>query len=651
MNIHKVSSTILLILFFASPQAYSVDGAVLYTRGTVFGGTGTLRLVELGGATADLDTNVQAAVFSPDGRRIIYAHWNGSSWELVRMNRDGSARTVLTSGLGEFISISWRAPNRVIFTQNKAQQLWEINPDTGDVAIFYTTAAGNDFWTVSVSTDLTRMTFYSRLATRGIWQADIPNHIEAFVDPGCGNAMSPDGSKTTNNLDTHQDMYIRNWDRSVYKSLSISSTGEYWNDHRWSRNSNQWIIYSRGPEFYLQGYSNVYLRNIDTDEEIQVTNGSHDTHRDFWVGTLAQDPVITLNPQSLTFEAEEQGNNPPAQDVAIGNSGGGTLDSITTNHDASWLTMTKNGTGNSQVLSNHIDITGLVPDTYTATVTVAAPNAPQSASYSVTLTVTPKHQGDNKPPLVDAGPDQTIDFGQTASLDGTVTDDGLPAGGNLFIQWSKTSGPGLVTFLNPNEGLTDVTLAMAGTYVLTLTANDGELEASDDVTVIVNEGQEPSVNLIEPNGGERWETGSVQHIRWGVTEVSDVTIRYSTDNGASWEIISPSVDNKASDWLDYQWTVPNNPTDQALVRISDYFEENIGDQSDTVFVICSPGKCGSSDAGTNPDGGGSMPEDLELQGGCSCSFGDTRAGYFWLGLCLLLIYQKRKRHHFGSSEQ
>lgn len=638
MDIYKKTAALFLLLLLCAPQAKAVEGGVLYTRGTELGGTGSLRLVELGSDTIDLDNNVQAAVFSPDGRRIIYAHWNGANWELVRINRDGSGKTTLTSGLGQYISLSWRDPNRLIFTQNRAQQLWEINPDTGEVAVFYTTAAGNDFWGVSVSTDLTRMTFYSRSVTRGIWQADIPNHIEVHVDPGCGNAMSPDGSKTTNNLDTHQDMYIRNWDRSVYKSLSISSTGEYWNDHRWSRNSNEWIIYSRGPEFYLQGYSNVYLRNIETDEEIRVTNGSHDTHRDFWVGTLQQDPVITLSPQSLSFEAQEQGDNPQPQDVSIGNSADGTLDSITTNHDASWLTMTKNGTGNSQVLTNHIDITGLAPDTYNTTVTVSAPNAPQSASYSVALTVGPKQSEDNKAPIVDAGPDQTIALGEVASLDGTFSDDGLPAGGTLTLQWSKTSGPGLVSFLNPNEGLTDVTLALAGTYVLTLSANDGDLESSDDVTITVQEGTEPSISLLEPVGGETWEVGSIQHIRWNVSVVSDVTIRYSIDNGASWEVISPSVDNNASEWLDYQWTVPDTPTEQALVRISDYFEESLGDQSAAVFTICSPGKCESSDAGSKTD------EDIQLLGGCSCSSSGSHGVGLWiLFLCLLAVSRSRDR--------
>ena len=630
--------SVFLFGFLLSSNAMAVQGGVLYTRGTELGGTGTLRLVELGGDTVDLDNNVQAAVFSPDGRRIIYAHWNGSNWELIRIARDGSGKTTLASGLGQYISLSWRDPNRVIFTQNRAQQLWEINPDTGQVSVFYNTSAGNDFWTVSVSTDLTRMTFYSRSVTRGIWQADIPNHIEVFVDPGCGNAMSPDGSKTTNNLDTHQDMYIRNWDRSIYKSISIASTGEYWNDQRWSRNSNEWIIYSRGPEFYLQGYSNVYLRNIETDEEIRITNGSHDTHRDFWVGTLAQDPVITLNPTSLTFQAEEQGTNPDPQDVTIGNSGDGVLDSITTNQDASWLTMTKNGTGNSQVLTNHVDITGLTPGTYVATVTVSAPNAPQSASYSVTLTITTKQQEDNKAPIVDAGPDQTVKFGQTVSLDGTVSDDGLPTGGTLNIQWTKTSGPGLVTFVNPNEGLTDVTLALDGTYVLTLTANDGELEASDDVTITVQPGDEPSISLLSPNGDEKWEVGSKQHIKWSATVVSDVTIRYSLDNGQTWNMISSSTDNNSPDWLDYEWTVPDTPTDQALIRISDYFEESLGDQSDTVFSICSTGNCKSSgsDAGTNPD------SDLELLGGCSCASTGHHAPLFWLFLGLFLVAHGRK---------
>src|SRR5262249_46390482 len=62
-------------------------------------------------------------------------------------------------------------------------------------------------------------------------------------------------------------------------------------------------------------------------------------------------------------------------------------------------------------------------------------------------TVTRKN---NQAPVVDAGPDQTIALPNVATLNGTVTDDGLPSKGTLTITWSEVSGPGTVTFSDPS---------------------------------------------------------------------------------------------------------------------------------------------------------------------------------------------------------
>ena len=54
------------------------------------------------------------------------------------------------------------------------------------------------------------------------------------------------------------------------------------------------------------------------------------------------------------------------------------------------------------------------------------------------------------------------------------------------------SGPGTVTFAQPNEWATTATFSSAGTYVLMLSASDGEFAASDAATIQVNPG---TVNL------------------------------------------------------------------------------------------------------------------------------------------------------------
>ncbi|UJS17547.1 MAG: hypothetical protein L3J17_00415 [Candidatus Jettenia sp.] len=93
----------------------------------------------------------------------------------------------------------------------------------------------------------------------------------------------------------------------------------------------------------------------------------------------------------------------------------------------------------------------------------------------------------NQPPTVDAGIDQTITLPDSAILDGTVTDDGLPTG-TLTTTWSMVSGTGTVTFGDVNAVDTTASFSEAGTYVLSLTADDGALMTSDEVIVVVNNG-------------------------------------------------------------------------------------------------------------------------------------------------------------------
>jgi hypothetical protein len=96
----------------------------------------------------------------------------------------------------------------------------------------------------------------------------------------------------------------------------------------------------------------------------------------------------------------------------------------------------------------------------------------------------------NLPPAVDAGPDRTIALPSAAVLSGTVRDDGLPSPTNLVITWTKISGRedsagGTVVFGDPHAPATTATFGADGIYVLRLTASDGAVTVSDDVTITV----------------------------------------------------------------------------------------------------------------------------------------------------------------------
>ena len=130
------------------------------------------------------------------------------------------------------------------------------------------------------------------------------------------------------------------------------------------------------------------------------------------------------------------------------------------------------------------------PGSYTLRLT--ANDSALTTSDDIVITVNPH----NDAPSVNAGPDQTITLPANASLDGTVTDDGLPnPPGAVSTTWTKVSGPGTVTFADATAIDTSASFSAAGSYTLRLTANDSALTGSDDIIVTVNApNQAPNVN-------------------------------------------------------------------------------------------------------------------------------------------------------------
>ncbi len=98
----------------------------------------------------------------------------------------------------------------------------------------------------------------------------------------------------------------------------------------------------------------------------------------------------------------------------------------------------------------------------------------------------------------------------------------------------------------------------------------------------INEsGTAASIRVTSPNGGESWQVGTVYTITWISSNTSgEVNIELSTNGGGSW---SPIATNEPDDGS-YDWTVPNQPSSNCLVRISDSDGEPF-DTSDQPFSI------------------------------------------------------------------
>jgi hypothetical protein len=105
----------------------------------------------------------------------------------------------------------------------------------------------------------------------------------------------------------------------------------------------------------------------------------------------------------------------------------------------------------------------------------------------------------------------------------------------------------------------------------------------------------PRVEVISPNGGEVWCVGDTYDITW-LSErfTDDVKIQYSTNGGGSWIDIISSTDNDGV----HSWTVPNTPSTNCLVKISDAADGEPNDLSNAPFTISD-----ESIAVTYPNGG------------------------------------------------
>ena len=164
----------------------------------------------------------------------------------------------------------------------------------------------------------------------------------------------------------------------------------------------------------------------------------------------------------------------------------------------------------------------------------------------------------NGPPLVRL--DYSVDAGANWIL--IATD--IPVGGGQYA-WSI-----------PNTPSEDCLVRISD-------AVDGNPFDVSDAPFIIS--AVPRINILRPNGGENWLAGSGETIQWTSTTPTDpvnVKIEFTTDGGGSWTEIVASTPNDG----DYVWApIPNTPSTDCLVRISDAVDGNPSDVSDAPFSI------------------------------------------------------------------
>ena len=219
--------------------------------------------------------------------------------------------------------------------------------------------------------------------------------------------------------------------------------------------------------------------------------------------TTTDDITITVNPQPPSNTAPTV-NAGPDQTITL--PAPATLDGTVTDDGlplpttltTTWTQLTGPGT-TTFTNPTTVDTTATFSTAGTYTLRLTANDTALTTTDDITITVNPQPPS-NTAPTVNAGPDQTITLPAPATLDGTVTDDGLPLPTTLTTTWTQLTGPGTTTFTNPTTVDTTATFSTAGTYTLRLTANDTALTTTDDITITVN--PQPPTDLIFADGFE-----------------------------------------------------------------------------------------------------------------------------------------------------
>jgi YD repeat-containing protein len=170
-----------------------------------------------------------------------------------------------------------------------------------------------------------------------------------------------------------------------------------------------------------------------------------------------------------------------------------------------------------------------------------------------------------------------------ANVDITWSSSGMV--GNVKIEYSIDNGTSwtLITSSTANEGHYSWTAPGTPSSQCLVRVSEMDGYPSDTSNAVFTIAALPVITIITPNGGEQLEIGTTYGIQWESTALlSDMKIEYSTNNGSTWTTLVESTDQYS-----YDWTVPNTPSENCLVRVTDNVN-GVFDVSDAVFTIYEP---------------------------------------------------------------
>lgn len=125
------------------------------------------------------------------------------------------------------------------------------------------------------------------------------------------------------------------------------------------------------------------------------------------------------------------------------------------------------------------------------------------------------------------------------------------------------------------------------------------------------------LELISPNGGETWQSGTTQQIQWCCDNIDNLKIEYSLNNGFTWTTIIDEVNASSGS---YDWLIPEQNSEEARIKISDTSNDNTYRKSSSNFTIYQE-----------------MSLDIVLPSGGECYVSGSEATICWSNFAVELV--------------